>query len=858
MAPRPIQTQTGKQEVFASSPTGASAAAELRGLGTIAGSAFKALGDLGSELHDIGVRVAGPEMKARGAAAVERDEEGRATFEPRLAINEFDEAYNAGGIAAFAATTEQDIRSKLFEIRQETQDDPEKFRTLSETYVKTLAGAPGTPTILREDILNSGRTLVSEHFENMVVRKRARDVVIQGNTLESNIDTEVSDTLLPLARAGGTETPEFVLSTQKVRNLLNTLRNPIYGKSDAEIDNRLQRIEALAHAEAALGASLKIYEQHGKEAAIEFGDKAFFNTNNHLPLDQAERYHSALHRKISEVETAKRQEEVENRQAAMGIYENALAAAANGQDYERVFPRAEIRAAFGESAQSIIDSLDLTADTYAQSKWVATASPAEIAARMKELDPNRLDAGPTLADAQAAVQELFPGATVTSAKRTQQHNAEVGGVPGSKHLSSQALDFVLPKGVKFADVKAGLAAKGLPVSELIDEGDHIHWAWGAKGGAKAYGYAADLRRFTALQQAIERHQASLSEDPAGHVLRSSRYIQSLAQAAQSGDPLAQASYTTALLEEQERLGVPAGRRRVLSKEQADFVSEEILTAPASQAANSLARLTNGLTQPELNIMAAQIAPKDRAIGVAVSLAAQNPGMARDIITGHRYLAENPDAKPPEKVISAAVDKLTAGSQGWMSSKGGLFEFAPEARAAALAAGTAIYARHKIGTKAGSVDQDKLDDAMKEILGNPFPFRGQIIVPPRPDMKPAEFIDKVRKLDAKAMAMFGNGQPIDAAGRPISADAIARHGVLTYTGAAGVYRVRFPGQGHIGVKGNTGARTFMLDFGKNAEPQELVVPAGPVMPSLEELRPVGKRVPMKTYISKDLKALGARR
>lgn len=86
--------------------------------------------------------------------------------------------------------------------------------------------------------------------------------------------------------------------------------------------------------------------------------------------------------------------------------------------------------------------------------------------------------------ARAAIADILPGAVVTSGQRTPQHNAEVGGVPNSQHIPGQAIDFVIPKGSTFAEVKAKLAEKGLPVSELIDEGDHVHWAWGNKGAAK--------------------------------------------------------------------------------------------------------------------------------------------------------------------------------------------------------------------------------------------------------------------------------------------------------------------------------------------------------------------------------------
>lgn len=90
--------------------------------------------------------------------------------------------------------------------------------------------------------------------------------------------------------------------------------------------------------------------------------------------------------------------------------------------------------------------------------------------------------------AAAAVRSAFPGATVTSQQRTPQHNAEVGGVPDSQHLSGNAIDFVLPKGTTFEQVKQAMVSHGLPTSELIDEGTHVHWAWGQKGAQQGQVY----------------------------------------------------------------------------------------------------------------------------------------------------------------------------------------------------------------------------------------------------------------------------------------------------------------------------------------------------------------------------------
>jgi len=83
--------------------------------------------------------------------------------------------------------------------------------------------------------------------------------------------------------------------------------------------------------------------------------------------------------------------------------------------------------------------------------------------------------------ASAAVQQIIPGARITSGARTPERNAAVGGVPNSYHLRGEAVDIVPPAGVSFEQFRAQLQSSGLPVTELINEGDHWHWAFGGKG-----------------------------------------------------------------------------------------------------------------------------------------------------------------------------------------------------------------------------------------------------------------------------------------------------------------------------------------------------------------------------------------
>lgn len=66
-----------------------------------------------------------------------------------------------------------------------------------------------------------------------------------------------------------------------------------------------------------------------------------------------------------------------------------------------------------------------------------------------------------------------PGATVTSRSRTAEHNAEVGGVPNSYHLTDEARDLVPPQGMKMGAFAAVLK-QSLPGMKVLDEGTHVH------------------------------------------------------------------------------------------------------------------------------------------------------------------------------------------------------------------------------------------------------------------------------------------------------------------------------------------------------------------------------------------------
>lgn len=80
----------------------------------------------------------------------------------------------------------------------------------------------------------------------------------------------------------------------------------------------------------------------------------------------------------------------------------------------------------------------------------------------------------------------FPGTIASSFERSPKHNAEVGGVRNSQHITGTAGDFVVPPQHK-ANFIAEARAAGF---EAIDENDHIHLELPPSASRGATGFAA--------------------------------------------------------------------------------------------------------------------------------------------------------------------------------------------------------------------------------------------------------------------------------------------------------------------------------------------------------------------------------
>jgi len=85
---------------------------------------------------------------------------------------------------------------------------------------------------------------------------------------------------------------------------------------------------------------------------------------------------------------------------------------------------------------------------------------------------------------ETTVLSLVPGAKPTSGQRSAAHNAEVGGVANSYHLTDNARDIVPPAGMSMGTF-AGIIRAKMPGFDVINEKDHVHIEPGPGMASKA-------------------------------------------------------------------------------------------------------------------------------------------------------------------------------------------------------------------------------------------------------------------------------------------------------------------------------------------------------------------------------------
>lgn len=208
---------------------------------------------------------------------------------------------------------------------------------------------------------------------------------------------------------------------------------------------------------------------------------------------------------------------------------------------------------------------------------------------------------PGMANPQTTLEGVLgAGVNITSAARTPQHNAAVGGVPNSYHLTGHAVDFEPPPGQTNAQAVAKLKASGLPFVELLNEGDHVHVAWNGPAAGQVWSPPANVKPGAPAFRAWEDTKQGFGTDPIDYA-RGNQSHAALADVPilvpggfASQDPAAQGAWAKAL-QGRQALGQTLASRyavppRLLTNGEREFYKAEIQANPA--AAVSLAQAAN--------------------------------------------------------------------------------------------------------------------------------------------------------------------------------------------------------------------------------------------------------------------------
>jgi hypothetical protein len=797
------------------------------------GALFREIADGAEQIGKIFQPALNAKAAQMGSESVTRDEQGNLQIKPlRPVLTEADQAYENAAHLKYLSEATLDAQSRLAQLREQHLGDPQGFQAGVDGLI--IGATKNAPPLFQQDLTAMILRQAGAIHQDMLNAKLQHDALTATASADALFEAN-KNKLLDYAFQNRMADPAAqALLAQNIDILRAQAANPVLHVDQQMAELKIKELQSAIAAQGIIGHATKIYTDNPELDPMGVIDKASKDLHDpDLGLSPAEinSAEARIRAAINETHAFTNQKRMELRQEVQFRVDDAMAAALTGGADARakVLSNEEIMAAFpGPQGAQIIGKLDTNAAIYSMRKVVAFASPQRLAEMDRELNPaNGPAKGAPLLDLIPALERS--GDTAVSPKgatgryqilpsTAMQFDADPKRLTDPVYSRSVAGRILADLEQRFGDDDAVLVGynagpavaekflkAGKDVSVLPAETQsYLRRAHALGAGAD---YADQQREYEAFRHTWAQRQAALASDPAGYIYS---LRPDLADQATSGNPAARGQAVRASLALQGDLGVPDGLRQILTKGQVEALSGELMRGSDADAVKLLQQTTAGLSPDQLQIVTRQVAPKDQALAGAIAAAGTSPQLARNIIIGHRYLAANPDVKPQPRDVTATVDGLTGGSEGWFSSRGGLFEFAPDARGIAVATATALYGKALIGQKASEFDQDKFQDAFNSVVGKPVTFRGQITVAPIEGMTASDLEDAMRSVDEAALKRFGNGQPVDASGRNVTAADIARHGVLAYTGAPGVYRVRFPGQGVIGVKGP--GQTFLLNLG----------------------------------------------
>jgi hypothetical protein len=249
-------------------------------------------------------------MKSRGAEAgqkaVSRDEDGNLQVEEpgflgRM-LPEYGAARENAARAAYLAEAESDIRSNLAELRKRTPADAAAFNTAGMAFAREMRDkAQGG---FGPELFQLATREVERTSRGIQAQAERAELQREEGALRASI-AEKENSLLALARHGGTDTQDFLELSAAYRDQVGVLvNNPLFGFSEEEGAVRMRNLTSRARLEASSRDVMGVYATKGEAAALAHARAIANNPRLNLTEPQREEWVADQRQLINERESA--------------------------------------------------------------------------------------------------------------------------------------------------------------------------------------------------------------------------------------------------------------------------------------------------------------------------------------------------------------------------------------------------------------------------------------------------------------------------------------------------------------------------------------------------------------------------
>lgn len=157
-------------------------------------------------------------------------------------------AYKDAVTSGTIAQNGNELSQKFTELHQKFPTDPQGFKAASDAYLDARAGQVAGP--MGEAIQREGAQLQTQHFNSITNTTATNDIENQKKSIQAQSEDQ-KNTLIGLARQGGTGTPEYQQALAKYNNSQDALvSNPLFKTPQEQADRDKKNTAALMDSEA--------------------------------------------------------------------------------------------------------------------------------------------------------------------------------------------------------------------------------------------------------------------------------------------------------------------------------------------------------------------------------------------------------------------------------------------------------------------------------------------------------------------------------------------------------------------------------------------------------------------------------